>query len=231
MNQAIIDYIKPLTERFQEYANTEKAKQMSKYMRHLSIFYGIQATILKPLIRAFLKDYGLPAPEIFNDVIKELWGLDQRENQYAALFIMEKAMKKAEKERIGLYEWTILEKSWWDTIDFISPKLVGWHMKQYPDLILPITRKWIDSGNIWLQRSSLLFQFKYKKETDTELMAKYVHELKGSKDFFIRKAIGWLLREYSKTNPEWVESFIKDNQDLSGLSKREGMKAINRKRL
>jgi 3-methyladenine DNA glycosylase AlkD len=143
---------------------------------------------------------------------------------------MEKAMKKAEKERIHLYEWAILERSWWDTVDFISGTLVGWHMRMYPDLILPFTRKWMDSGNIWLQRSSLLFQLKYKKDTDTDLLSSYIQELKDSKEFFIRKAIGWILREYSKTNPSWVEKFINNNPDLSGLSKREGMKVINKNR-
>lgn len=230
MNKKVNDYIQPLTQRFLENADPEKAQQMSKYMRNLCPFFGIPATVSRPLMKDFLKSHGLPGNDIFNDVMKTLWQLDQREYQYAAMLLMEKAMKKAEKERIRLYEWAIQEKSWWDTVDYLSGMMVGWHMRMYPDLVQPFTRQWMDSGNIWLQRSALLFQLKYKKETDTSLISDYIEELKGSREFFIRKAIGWILREYSKTNPAWVEQFISENHDLSGLSKREGMKVINRKR-
>lgn len=230
MNKKVNDYIQPLTQRFLENADPEKAQQMSKYMRNLCPFFGIPATVSRPLMKDFLKSHGLPANDIFNDVMKTLWQLDQREYQYAAMLLMEKAMKKAEKERIRLYEWAIQEKSWWDTVDYLSGTMIGWHMRMYPDLVQPVTRQWMDSGNIWLQRSALLYQLKYKKETDTSLISDYIEELKGSREFFIRKAIGWILREYSKTNPAWVEQFISENHDLSGLSKREGMKVINRKR-
>jgi 3-methyladenine DNA glycosylase AlkD len=78
---------------------------------------------------------------------------------------------------------------------------------------------------MWLNRSSLLFQLKYKQKTDTALLASYIETLAPSKEFFIRKAIGWILREYAKTNPDWVQEFV-DTHELSGLSKREALKAI-----
>ena len=136
--------------------------------------------------------------------------------------------KKAEKERIDLYEFMLLNKSWWDTVDFIASNLVGVHFQKYPDLIYPVTEKWMNSGNIWLQRTSLLFQLKYRQKTDVKLMSDYIQRLQGSKEFFINKAIGWILREYSKTDAEWIKKFV-GNHQLAPLSKREALKWLERK--
>ena len=98
----------------------------------------------------------------------------------------------------------------------------------YPELIVPFTEKWMTSGNMWLQRTAILFQLKYKSQTDTELLFKYIIALDGSKEFFINKAIGWALREYSKTNPDIVIKFVTGHK-LAPLSKREALKVINKK--
>ena len=113
-------------------------------------------------------------------------------------------------------------------VDFIAGTLAGTHFNLYPELIKPVTGRWMKSGNIWLQRSSLLFQLKYKNQTDTRLMFKYIRSLSSSKEFFIQKAIGWVLRQYSKTDPETVIQFVEAHQ-LPPLSKREALKVINRK--
>jgi 3-methyladenine DNA glycosylase AlkD len=101
-------------------------------------------------------------------------------------------------------------------------------MRKYPDQIKPVTTRWMDSGNIWLQRSCLLFQLSYKKDTDLALLFGFIEKLAGHKSFWIRKAIGWVLREYSKTDPQTVRHFIDAHPGLSGLSKREALKVINR---
>ncbi len=93
----------------------------------------------------------------------------QREYQYVIMEILGKMAKKAEKERIDLYEYLVINKSWWDTVDYIASNLVGVHFQKYPELIKPYTEKWMDSGNMWLQRTALLFQLKYKKATDTQV--------------------------------------------------------------
>ena len=125
-------------------------------------------------------------------------------------------------------EFMIINKSWWDTVDMIASHLVGTHFKRFPGLIPAYTEKWMASGNFWLQRTALLFQLKYKKETDVELMSDLIKRLAGEKEFFIRKAIGWVLREYSKTDPEIVINFV-ENQQLSNLSRTEALKVNNRK--
>jgi 3-methyladenine DNA glycosylase AlkD len=99
------------------------------------------------------------------------------------------------------------------------------YFQKFPESKESITSAWNNSDNIWLNRSSLLFQLKYKTGTDTDLLGRYIKNLSSSKEFFIRKAIGWVLREYSKTNAAWVRDFIRDNK-LAALSIKEGSKYL-----
>lgn len=122
----------------------------------------------------------------------------------------------------------ITHKSWWDTIDFIASNLVGAYFKHFPEVKVNTIKKWLASENIWKQRTALLFQLKYKDQLDTSLLKYIIISLLGSDEFFINKAIGWILREYSKTNPEWVLSFTAENK-LDKLSQREALKWLNRK--
>ena len=128
---------------------------------------------------------------------------------------------------IDLYEKLIIQKSWWDSVDGLAATQVGGHFKKYPGLIGEYTAKWMDSGNIWPQRTCLLFQLKYKDNTDFELLTSFIEPLAGSKEFFIRKAIGWALRQYSKFNPQVVVDYL-EVQQLSNLSRREALKVIER---
>jgi len=143
--------------------------------------------------------------------------------QYAGMEVLFRQRKKSSAESIGLLEWMITRKSWWDTVDYIAPNLVGNLFIAFPELRDETIENWMKSGNFWLQRSCLLFQLKYKANTDSGLLFNLCTRLAGEKEFFIRKAIGWSLREYAKTNPEAVKSFV-DRTELSGLSKREALK-------
>lgn len=137
-----------------------------------------------------------------------------------------KAAKRIDEEIIDLYIYMIVNKSWWDTVDYIAANLVGSYLNQFPDRIIELSSEWMDSNNMWLQRTSLLFQLKYKSASDTELMHNYISKLAVSKEFFLRKAIGWVLREYSKTNAEFVIDYVK-KYPMSGLSQREALKWLN----
>ena len=121
----------------------------------------------------------------------------------------------------------IINKPWWDTIDFLAPKILGEYFKLFPEEIDKNIQKWISSNNIWLQRSSILFQLKYKETLNTQLLTKIILPLSNTKEFFINKSIGWILREYSKTNKDWVLDFIEKHK-LSNLSIREALKHINK---
>jgi 3-methyladenine DNA glycosylase AlkD len=221
-------YTDRLQELFRQHEDPENARQMKDYMRGLSDFYGIKSPDRRAILKAFLLENGYPEPDTLDLVVKEMWDKPHREFHYCALEILEKMTRHAEPERIVLYEYLILQKSWWDTVDFISPKLAGAHFRKYPDLKQPVTRRWIREDNFWLQRSAILFQLKYKKETDAGLLFDYIRQRAGENEFFVRKAIGWALREYSKTNPEAVREFVSETA-LSPLSRKEAMRVILKK--
>lgn len=223
-------YLIPLSESFAGNANAEIALQMKKYMKDQFDYFGIKSPERKTLTKEFLVKYGYPQLDQIEEITKNCWHLPQRELQYVMMEILGRMAKKAKEPRIELYEFLIENKSWWDTVDYIASNLVGVHFKLYPELTKPYTEKWMDSGNMWLQRTAILFQLKYKKDTDTVLITDYIYRLQGSKEFFINKAIGWILREYSKTNPDWVVQFVQNNQ-LANLSKREALKWLDRKKI
>lgn len=223
MNQ----YLSPIIEKFEANRNPEYAVQMKRYMRNLFEFYGIKTPDRKEIQRAFFLGYGYPKIEDLKDITSDLWEMPERENQYFAMHLLKKYANKVPKEYINFYESLIVTKSWWDSVDFIAPGLVGALFVKHPSLIEPYTERWMESGNIWLQRSCILFQLKRRALTDTGLLFKFIEQMQGSKEFFINKAIGWALREYSKTSPETVINYVK-NHELAPLSKREALKWINK---
>lgn len=224
------DYLLPLKEQFEKHRNDALAVRMKQYMKGQYAYFGIPSPLRREILRAHIRTHGLPPTSGLEAITRECWEQPEREFQYFIMEVLGRMAKKAEPERIELYEFMAVNKSWWDTIDYIASNLVGVHFRKYPGLIKPKTGEWMDSGNIWLQRISLLFQLKYKSETDVDLMTEYIERLLGSREFFINKAIGWILREYSKTDPGWVMGYVEKNKErLAGLSRREALKWLDRK--
>jgi len=218
--------LKELNKRFKDQADSERAFQMKRYMKDLFPFFGIQANPRRAICSQFLKDYGLPDKTVLFEMVKLLWEKDEREFHHFGAELAYKFKSNIEEEDLEFYQWMIVHKSWWDTVDFISSNLVGNYFQKYPQQTHQVMQKWQNSGNMWLQRTTLIFQLKYKGKTDVNLLTKQILSLKDSKEFFIRKAIGWALREYSKTNPDWVKEFV-GKTTMSGLSTREALKRIN----
>jgi 3-methyladenine DNA glycosylase AlkD len=158
-------------------------------------------------------------------IVRELWMLREREFQYCAQETLFHYRKLWMTQTIKVIEHVITTKSWWDTADFIAYDCGGSYFKMFPKNIKTITGRWNASANMWLQRSSLLFQKRYKKATDTTLLTDYILHIAASKEFFIQKAIGWILREYAKTDADWVRDFVKKHE-LATLSQKEAMKHL-----
>jgi 3-methyladenine DNA glycosylase AlkD len=157
--------------------------------------------------------------------VNQCWDLPEREYQYLAQDYLIDLKKNLQKNDLEKIQELIIKKSWWDTVDAIAAKLVGDLCYRFPELIDQYIMKWAWSDNIWLIRSAILFQLKYKEHTNCEVLETVILKNSNAKEFFINKAIGWALREYSKTNPQWVKSFI-DNNPLHPLSVREGRKYL-----
>ncbi|MBP1156922.1 MULTISPECIES: DNA alkylation repair protein [unclassified Paenibacillus] len=223
----LTDYTHRLTSLLRVHANPEQAGPMQAYMRDQFEFLGIRAPERDAVVRQYLKENGVPKGEALQTVVRELWQQPEREYQYAALTLLEKYRKDAEPSHIGLLEKLVSSKSWWDTVDLLAGRLVGDLFARYPELIPGYIERWMASDSIWLNRTAILFQLHYKARTDTVLLFDLILRLSHSKEFFIQKAIGWALREYSKTDETLVRQFVADNT-LAPLSVREALKYAER---
>ncbi|NNC94329.1 MAG: DNA alkylation repair protein [Chitinophagales bacterium] len=223
----INSYLLPLIDAFKASADSVHADRMSAYMKNNFPFFGISSPHRKELMREFLKEYSYPQPTLFPDVIVSCFQQHERELQYFAVDILTKKIDKQNKETIELAEWMIVTKSWWDSVDAIASNIIGPLLLKFPEL-RNRSDGYLKSDNMWLRRTALLHQLKYKDQTDEEKLFAYCQELSDEKGFFIRKAIGWALREYSKTDPKSVINFVNKIQ-ISALSRKEALKWLNNK--
>ncbi len=219
------NYLESIEAAFSANANGEIARKQAAYMRDQFSFFGLKSPVRKELARPFLTKPNLPPKTELDTIVRTLWQKPERELQYFAMELCAKYLRKSERADIELFQFMVVTKSWWDTVDFISSTLIGNYFKHFPDEIAPKVDAWLASENIWLQRSAILFQLKYKHRTNNELLAEVILTMLGSQEFFINKAIGWALREYSKFNPEWVANFA-DKAELSLLSRREALRLM-----
>lgn len=219
-------YTKSLKLFFEEHANPLNAAPMKKYMRDQFEYLGIKSPQVTALLREFIKSNGLPPLENLDLISRELWALPQREFQYIAMNLIGRYEKKLEPEFVETLEYLITAKSWWDTVDLLAGHYVGTMFKKYPKVKEKYLKKWRKSENMWLRRTTLLFQLGYKKETDFDLLTKIIKENLGSDEFFINKAIGWALRQYAWINPSIVKKIVKTTKELHPLSRREALKNI-----
>lgn len=211
---------------FKSNQNPLVADGMKAYMRDQFDYLGITSPIRKALSKPIVNEVAKETKSVVYPLIRALWERPEREFHYLALDIYQNVAKKMMDEAdIELLENLICNHSWWDTIDFISPKLVRMYFDKFPGSRNDVVDGWVESGNVWLQRSALLFQLKQKDEVDLPYMFRIILRLSGGKEFFINKAIGWLLREHSKRIPKEIRFFIEEHENqLSGLSRREGLK-------
>lgn len=222
----MIDYLKPLQAAFEQNANAENAAAMLAYMKGQFAFYGIKSPDRREITKNFLAKNGQPVP-FDPEVFQALWNADEREYQMFGLDLLRKQAKKSEKADIGLIEWLITTKSWWDTVDGIAAWVCGPYFLKYPEQLEQIIPEWAESEHMWLRRSSIIFQLGYKQKTDFTLLKKNIELNLGSKEFFINKAIGWSLREYGKTEPELVKAYARSMKEkFHPLSYREAMKNL-----
>ena len=224
------NYQNKLVKLFRSNANESNRQPMEDYMRNHFSFLGIKSPERKELLKGFFAEHGKPEREWVKPLVTFLYAQPERELHYAALALIDVHIKKLDAEWLSFLEKLIITNSWWDTVDHIVPQHVGAILLREKSRVVDFPDRWIESDNIWLQRSAILFQLKYKEKTNALKLFSYIEATKGAKEFFIQKAIGWALREYSKTAPDEVLTFIKST-DLAPLSRREGLKHLERKKM
>lgn len=201
---------------------------MEQYMKNRFPFIGVDATERREALKSF--NQSNPWHPDMNELrafVLSCWELPWREMHYCGQEELYRHRKHWGATILPLFEHLITNQSWWDSVDYIASKILGHHFQKHPGQIRPAVSKWLKGQNMWLLRCSLLFQLKHKTQTDEALLAELVEKLASHHDFFIRKAIGWALREYGKTNPEFVLNIV-SQLEMSGLSKREATRLLNK---
>ena len=202
----------------------EKAGPMEAYMRYQFPFLGIAG----PERNALYRKYFLSAKKtkmIDWDFVDTCWEKEPREYQYVAANYLKAMQSYLTKDDLPKLERLVVTKSWWDTVDILD-RVVESLVANHPELE-EVILKWSLSDNIWLRRVAIDHQLLRKEKTNVQLMEKILVNNLDQTEFFINKAIGWALRDYSKTNPEWVARFIEQNKKrMSELSIREASKYL-----
>ncbi len=213
--------------RFEELADPEKAGPMASYMKTTMPFYGIQKTERNRVNREIKKRFVPKDRRQYHTIIKALWKLPYREEKYTSIEYAKQSDEFISLESLPVFELMIRQGQWWDFVDDIAIKLVGRVLYKDRKKMKPILDRWIVDDDLWIRRTAIISQIHHKKETDQEQLFRYCLKCIDEKDFFIRKAIGWALRDFSKTDEKPVKQFlIKHKDQLSGLSFREGSKYV-----
>ncbi|RSJ77288.1 DNA alkylation repair enzyme [Streptococcus cristatus] len=215
--------VEELLENLKAAASPDDAVAMKAYMKNKFEFLGIKTPARRKLAKIFFKQQ---TDSVIDWVfINGAWNNPYRELQYAALDYLEICKKLLTPTDLPHLKKLAQTKSWWDTIDFLD-RLVGSIIARFPET-KEIILSWSCDKDFWLRRLAIDHQLLRKEETDTELLEKILVNNLGQTEFFINKAIGWALRDYSKTNPDWVRDFIERHQaEMAALSIREGSKYL-----
>ncbi len=212
-----------LFQKLEQLRDNKQAEKMSAYMQNRYEFLGIPKPKLQEIAKPYLKESR--KYDFDWEFVNICWNKEYREAQYIAINYLSMNSKKFTDKDLPKLKHLIINKSWWETVDSLDA-MVGSVVLKYEALEKTML-EWSASDNIWLKRVSIDFQQEYKDKTNTELLEKIICNNLGSNEFFVNKAIGWSLRDYSKVNPEWVKGFLaKYKEQLSSLSIKEASKYL-----
>ncbi len=228
LDSRVVSYVQ---REFKKLADPINAVPMAAYMKTEMPFYGIPKPLRVPIYRTLKKEYAPSTQEEYEACVLALWNLNHREEKYAAIEYAMFFDKFITYKSLPLYERLVREGQWWDYVDPIAIALVGIALKKDRVRVEPKMNKWIRDPDMWIRRTAILSQNRHKSETNEEMLFEHCLARAHEKDFFIRKAIGWALREYSYSAPNAVRKFLTQNKEtLSPLSLKEGAKQLDRAR-
>ena len=210
----------------EENRNELLAESMSKYMQDKFRFLGVRGATRTEIYKKYFPD-ARKAKTIDWDFVENCWNKEEREFQYVVVYYLKAMQKFLKREDISRLKYLIVTKSWWDTVDLLA-KVVGSlviRIEGYDQIML----EWSKDSNIWLKRVAILYQLSLKEKVDKQVLERILVNNLGDSEFFINKAVGWALRDYSKFNPEWVREFIEKNKNgMANLSIREASKYLDK---
>ncbi|MZD07404.1 DNA alkylation repair protein [Streptomyces sp. SID5785] len=205
-------------------ADPERAVTMRRYMKDVAPFLGLAQPVRKERTREVLAGTPRPDAHDLTAVALRCWELPEREYAYFAIDYLRRYRTRLTSAFLPVARHLITSRAWWDTVDLLAVHTVGGLVAADPALTADMDR-WIGSDDIWLARTALLHQLRRKETTDTGRLFAYCLRRAGDQEFFLRKAIGWSLREYARTDPDAVRAFVADHRDvLAPLSVREALR-------
>lgn len=211
---------------FSAHRDPSRAEGMSAYMKNRFPFLGITSPDRRRLAQEAFGGLPRPTEEDLREFCRACWRRPEREYQYAAIDQLRRATKRLSEGFLTELRWMIVTKPWWDSCDPLSGTVVGGIVRRFPEAASTM-EAWIFDETLWLRRAALLHQLKWKEDCDQERLFRFCRLTMQEKDFFIRKAIGWALRQHARVAPEEVSRFLTENRDrLSGLSFREAAKHL-----
>jgi 3-methyladenine DNA glycosylase AlkD len=213
-----------LTATFGAAADPARAAPMRAYMRDQFPFLGIPTPRRRELSRTVVAGVPAPTEDELREIALGCWALPEREYQYFAVDLLARHAGRCSPALLDTARTLVTTRAWWDTVDALASRVVGALVARHPELASTMDA-WLDSGELWLVRSALLHQLTYRGATDADRLFRYCARRADHPDFFVRKGIGWALREYAKTDPAAVRRFVEAHRDrLAPLSVREALK-------
>jgi 3-methyladenine DNA glycosylase AlkD len=226
------DLVTEIREVLAAVGDPERARAQQAYMKSAMPFRGIDSPALKALLRPVLADpaYRITDRQEWEATVRELWdGATHREERYAAIALTDHRAYRAwqDPHALPLYEHLVTTGAWWDLVDPVASERVGPILLRDPERVAPVVRGWASSDDLWLRRAAIISQLKARERTDTSLLRACVEVNLDDPSFWIRKAIGWALRQYARTDPTWVRAEVERwGQRISGLSRREALRHL-----
>jgi 3-methyladenine DNA glycosylase AlkD len=222
--------IRALRKALRDRADPAKAPIMQAYMKSEMPYWGVQTPERRRAAKAVFDAHPLETCEQWREAVLELWrGAGHREERYAAIELAGHSRYREFRtmEALPIYEEMITSGAWWDYVDAIATHQVGELLRRYPGEMAPLLRDWAVSENIWKRRSAILSQLGFKRDTNRTLLYDCIRPSLGSKEFFLRKGIGWALREYAKTDAQEVIRYVRKHEaQLSPLARREALRNV-----
>ncbi len=230
MERADADLIEAVRDGLASLADPAKAPAMQAYMKSTMPYRGVPSPAQKALARTVFAAHPLPDFESWRQTVLALWrDAEYREERYLAIELTGHRLYRAHQtlDALPLYEELIVTGAWWDYVDAVAIQRLGPIHRAYPEAVRPLVLSWATDGNMWRRRSAIICQVKAKDGTDLDLLTACLEPNLADREFFIRKAIGWALRDYAWTDPEWVRAWVAAHDgQMSGLSRREALKNV-----
>jgi len=211
-----------------ERADPERAQWQQDYMKSEMPFHGVSLPETRTLVRAALKAHPVRSRSEWEATVRELWDETAcREEWYAALVVARAGRRWSDPDALPLFRHLVVTGAWWDVVDETAQHLVGEVLARHRADVTPVVRAWATDEDLWLRRTAVICQLRHRSETDLDLLADAIEANVDDGSFWLRKAIGWALRQHARTDPGWVLAEVERLGDrLSPLSRREALKHL-----